>query len=161
MRLLFLLLEQPTDPILELLPPRTIQMIAQLSIIVHFRPAIPTPFAAGHVDHKVTIALLVMNVLVVAFVTAGTGRKTVDHALRHKGEMRARPGLIGVNVLESVLFFVLPLHVLLFVADGIPPDVHQAVGPGGAADEEGAEIETAAILWNQDVDRGSFTIANG
>ena len=44
----------------------------------------------------------------------------------------------GVEEFEGVLFFVLPFHVFLLVADGIPPNVEEAVGPCAAFDEEGA-----------------------
>lgn len=73
--------------------------------------------------------------------------------------MRADPGLVGVDVLEGVLFFMLPLHVALFVEDGVPPDVEEAVGPGAALDEERAKVEAAAILRDDEVYGGWVVVA--
>ena len=94
-------------------------------------------------------------------LTARARRKTVDLALRDKRHVRANPGLVVVEVFEGVLFLVLPLHVALFVVHGVPPDVEDAVGPVGAADEEGAEVEAAAVLGDDHVDGGGEIVADG
>ena len=62
------------------------------------------------------------------------------------------PRLVDVEMLHCVLFFVFPLHMLLLVADGVPPDVEETVCPNAAMNEEGAEIETSTILRYDEVD---------
>lgn len=170
--LLFLVALPPlANPILELLPQTAIQPVTKLAEIVHLTPAIASPLATRHIDEEVALALLVMHTLDAALlrfvrglersasasgeaavVAASALRESVDAALRDESSVGADPGLVGVDVFEGVLFFVLPLHVALFVEDGVPPDVEQAVGPGAAADEERAEIEAAAVLGYDQVD---------
>ncbi len=85
-------------------------------------------------------------------VPAGAHGEAVDFALGDEGRVRADPGVHGVEVFEGVLLLVLPFHVFLLVADGVPPDVEEAVGPCAAVDEEGAEVEAAAVLGDDEVD---------
>lgn len=54
-----------------------------------------------------------------------------------------------------------PLHVLLFVEDRVPPDVKETVDKGGATDEETSQIETAAVLGNEEVYGVGFVVAYG
>ena len=102
-----------------------------------------------------------MDAAVVSVLGAGAGREAVDLALRDEGRVRADPRLVDVEELQRVLLLVLPLHVLLLVADGVPPYVEKSVGPGGALDEEGAEIEAGAVLGHDEVDGLRFAVANG
>ena len=53
----------------------------------------------------------------------------IDPSLRDEGCVRPDPWLRRVDEFEGILFFVLPFHVFLLVADGIPPDVEEAIGP--------------------------------
>jgi len=93
-------------------------------------------------------------------LTARAWRETVDLALRNERHVWADPGLVVVEVFKGILFLVLPLHVALFVVHGIPPDVEDAVGPIGAADEEGAEVEATAVLRDDHVDGGGEVVAD-
>lgn len=43
--------------------------------------------------------------------------------------------------------------MFLLVADRIPPDVQETIGPGGAMNEEGAKIEAGAILRDDEMYR--------
>jgi len=79
-------------------------------------------------------------------------RESVDAALRNERSVWSYPWLVRVDVLESVLLLVLPFHVALFVEDWVPPDIKESVGPGAAADEEGAKVEAAAVLRDDQVD---------
>lgn len=126
--------------------------------MVHLAPAVAAPLAPGHVDHEVALVLLVVDAAVGA-VAAGARRERVDAALRDECHARPDPGLVGVEVLEAVLLLVLPFHVLLLVEDRVPPDVEKAVGPGGAADEKGTEVEAGAVLRDDQVDRGGVLVA--
>ena len=51
--------------------------------------------------------------------------------------------------------------MLLFIENGVPPDVEEAIGPGGAPEEERAEIEAGAVLWDDEVDGGGFVVPSG
>jgi len=116
-------LKEVADPILELLPRIPVQAVAELPVVVHLSPAIAAPLAASHVDKEIAIPLLVVYGNVIAPVAARARRKAVDLALVQESDMRSNPGLILVHVFESVLLLVFPLHVLLLVADRIPPDI--------------------------------------
>ena len=116
-------LKEVADPVLEFLPRIAVQTIAELPVVVHLSPAIAAPLAASHVDKEIAISLLVVYGNVVALVAARAGRKAVDLALVQESDMRSNPGLVLVHVFESVLLLVFPLHVLLLVADRIPPDI--------------------------------------
>lgn len=125
---LFLLLgselaEAARNAILELLPDVAVEPVAQLAVVVHLTPAVSAPLATCHVDNKVTVVLVVVNVHVLAVVAARAWREAVDLALRDKGKVRAHPRLVGIHVLQRILFLVLPFHVFLFVADRVPPDI--------------------------------------
>ena len=102
-----------------------------------------------------------MDLVVGPLVTAGAWREAIDPALWDECNMWPHPRLVLVHPFQGILLLVLPLHVLLLVADGIPPDVEQAVGPGAAADEEVAEVEAASVLWNDEVDGVGLAVANG
>ncbi len=111
--------------ILEPLPWVAIQLVAQFAIVVHFCPAIPSPFASCHVDHEIAILLMVVKsrVKVSILTSAGTRWKGVDLSLRDERRVRPDPWLCCVEILERVLFFVLPFHMFLLVADRVPPDI--------------------------------------
>lgn len=49
----------------------------------------------------------------------------------------------------------------LLVEDWIPPDIQHAVSPLAASDEEGAQVEAAAILGNDEVDAFGSSISDG
>lgn len=67
----------------------------------------------------------------------------------------------GVEEFKGILFFVLPFHVFLFVANRIPPDIKETIGPCAAFDEEGAKVEAAAVLGNNKIDGRFFAVADG
>lgn len=121
--LLSRLLEEVADPILELLPRISVQAVAELPVVVHLSPAIAAPLAASHVNKEIAVPLLVVYGNVVALIAARAGRKAVDLALVQESDMRSNPGLVLIHIFEGVLLLVFPLHVLLFVADRIPPDI--------------------------------------
>lgn len=129
-------LEEVTDAVLELLPRITVQAVAELAITVHFRPAVPTPFAARHIDQKVPIFLRIVYVGIVALLPTGSRRETHNLPLLDERNVGPDPRLILVHVLESVLLLVLPLHVFLLVANWIPPYIQQPVGPCASPDHE-------------------------
>ena len=139
-----------SDPVSKFLPRRPVQIIAELAIVVHLTPAIPTPLAASHVDEKIAIVGVIVELCVV--LPARTGRERVDFALMQERRVRSYPRLAVIQVLEGVLLLVLPLHVALLVVHRVPPDVQHAIGPGRAAHEEGAEVEAAAVLRHEHVD---------
>jgi hypothetical protein len=155
------------QPITKPLAPPAIHPVAQLAILVHLRPAVPPPLTARHINHEVAIHLLIVDlgidplVTLLAILSAGAGREGVDSSLLNEGDVGADPGLIGVEVLEGVLLLVFPFHVFLLVEDGVPPDVKQAVGEGGAFDEEGAEVEAGAVLRDEEGDGGGVVVAGG
>jgi len=98
-------------------------MIAQLPEIIHLSPTVAPPFTTRHIHHEISIFLIVMNMSVVSVVRACSFGETVDFALFNEGGAGSDPGLVDVEEFEGVLLFVLPFHVLLFVADWIPPYV--------------------------------------
>ena len=100
-----------------------------------------------------------MNARVVAILRASAGRETVDFSLGDEGCVRSDPRLVDVEEFQRVLFFVLPFHMFLFVPDGVPPYVQQAIRPGAPFYEEGAEVEAGAILWDDKVDGIGFAVA--
>ena len=51
--------------------------------------------------------------------------------------------------------------MLLLVTNRVPPDVQQPVGPDATVNEEGAEVEAAAILRDDEMDRVLATVACG
>ena len=146
------------NPILELLPRRPVELVAQFPVIVHFPPAISSPLASGHVDHKIPILLFVVDPRVLSIVSAGARGKAVDLPLRDEGRVGPDPRLIGVQIFERVLLLVLPLHVLLLVGNGIPPYVQQTIGPSTAANEEGTKVKAATILRDDEVDGLRFVV---
>lgn len=139
--------------LLEEFPGVAVEVIAQLAEVVHFAPAVSSPFASGHVDNKVSVLLVVVNALIVAIVGASPVRETVDHPLRNECRMLPDPRLRLVELLEGVLLLVLPLHVLLLVHDGIPPDIEQPIGPVAASDKERSQVEPRAVLWQDQIHR--------
>jgi hypothetical protein len=154
---------EPNDSnqiLLEALPPRAIKIVAQLAIIVHLAPAIASPFAASHVHQEISFLLIIMDIRIVSIIAASAGREGVYFSLRDECRVWPDPGVRGVEEFEGVLFFVFPFHVFLLVADGVPPDVEEAVGPGAAFNEEGAEVEAAAVLGDDEVDGGLFAVAD-
>ncbi len=148
---------------LEALPRVAVQPVAKLTVVVHFAPAVTTPFAASHVDHEITVRLVVVETSVVGVgaVAAGSGREAVNHALRQEASVLSDPRVALVHGLEGVLLLVLPGHVLLLVEHRIPPNVQQTLRPGAAADEKGAQVEARAILREQQVDRVGVSVADG
>ena len=56
------------EVLLEFLPPRPIQVIAEFAVIVHLTPAISPPFTACHVDYEITPLLVVMDVCIIAIL---------------------------------------------------------------------------------------------
>ena len=115
--------------LLETLPPCAVQMVAQLPIVVHLSPAIASPLTPSHIDEEIPPLFIVMNVGIVSIVAACAGRKGINFPLWDESCVRPDPGMRGVEELESVLFFVLPFHVFLLVANRVPPDVEESVGP--------------------------------
>jgi hypothetical protein len=158
--LLIFLLEVVADAVLELLPRVAVQTVAELAVVVHLSPAIAAPLATGHVHQKVPVLLRVVNVRVIALLAARARRKAHDLSLLDEGDVRPDPGLVLVHVLERVLLLVLPLHVLLLVADGVPPDVEQPVCPHTSPYHERAEVEAAAVLRYDHVDRVNIAVAD-
>lgn len=146
--------------LLEAFPRIAVQIIAELAIVVHLTPAIATPFAAGHVDEEVSVLLVVVNTSVVSVLGASARRESVDHALREEGRVFADPWLRFVELLQSVLLLVFPLHMLLLVGDGIPPDIQHAISPIASLYKEGTKIEARAVLGEYQVDRFRLSIAN-
>jgi hypothetical protein len=157
-----------TEIITNSLPPSTIHPIAQLAVLVHFGPAVAAPLAARHIDHEIAIRLLVVDLRVHALLAlfsilrTGAGREGVEAALLDERDVGPDPWLVGVEVFEGVLLLVFPFHVFLLVEDGVPPDVEEAVGKGGAFDEEGAEVEAGAVLGDEEGDaRGEVVAGRG
>lgn len=74
--------------------------------------------------------------------------------------MLSDPWVIFVQALQGVLLFVLPIHVFLFVKDRIPPYIKNAFAPSTAAHEEGAEVESRAILRKEQINRVGLSISN-
>jgi hypothetical protein len=104
--------------------------------------------------------LLVMNPQIRA-VAACSRWKGVYASLRHECGAGSDLGLVCVQVFERVLFLVFPVHVFLFVEDRVLLYVQQTVGPVGAANEEGAKIEAAAVLRQDEINGRRVLIADG
>ena len=62
------------------------------------------------------------------------------------------PWLMDVKMFHCVLFLVFPLHMLLLIADGVPPDVEETIRPNATVNEEGAKVEPSAILRYDKID---------
>lgn len=148
------------EVLLEAFPQRPVEIIAQLAEVVHLAPTVAAPFATGHVDQEIPIFLVVVDARISALFGASACRETVDHALREEGRALADPGLRNVKLLQSILFFVFPLHVLLFICNRIPPNVKQMVRPSAAAHEEGTQVESGAVLGQHEVDRVRVAISD-
>lgn len=93
-----------------------------------------------------------MDPWVFSVVRARPGWKAVDLSLFDECCMRPDPRLIDVEMLKSVLLLVLPFHMLLFVANRVPPYIEQAISPSASSDEERTQIESTAVLRNNEVD---------
>lgn len=87
--------------------------------------------------------------------------EAVDFSLRYECSMRPYPGLVDVKMLHSILLLVLPLHVFLLVANGIPPNIQKPIRPCTPVDEEGPQIEASTILRDDKIDRTDFSIPIG
>lgn len=96
---------------------------------------------------------------VLAILPTGSHRETVDFPLRNECCMRSDPRLVDVEMLHRILLFMLPFHMFLFVSHRIPPDVQQAISPDAAMYEEGAKVETGAVLWDYKIDGVGSTVA--
>ncbi len=116
-------LDSVADDILELLPWRPVQPVAQFSEIVHLPPAISAPFASCHINDEIAVMFRIVYSWVLSIFTASAHWEAIDLSLWDESSMRSDPGLIGVQMLHCILLFVFPFHMLLFVAHGIPPDV--------------------------------------
>lgn len=112
--------------------------------MIHFTPAIASPFAASHIDYEVAIIFVVVypGVVQARVVRTRSRGETVDHALRQEASMLSNPRLRSVQLLKGVLFLVFPLHVLLLIQHRVPPDIQKLFGPVAASDEERAKVES-------------------
>ena len=131
---------EPNDShevLLEALPPRAIEIVAQLAIVVHLAPAVPSPLTASHIDEEIPFFLIIMDIRIVSILATSTRRERIYFSLGDECCVLPDPGVRDVEEFEGVLFLVLPFHVFLLVADRVPPDVKEAVGPCAAFDEEG------------------------
>jgi hypothetical protein len=111
-------LEKSTDSVLDLLEDGSIESDAQLSICIHFCPAISTPFAPCHVDHEVTVELVVVKpfvdglrhfllfdqllLFVRGFDITRSRWEGVDLSLVGESNMRPQVWLRAVQVLERI-----------------------------------------------------------
>ena len=109
--------------LLEPLPQRAIQVIAQFPEIIHLTPTIASPLTPRHINHKIPFFLAVMNSSVVSIFRACPFGEAVDFALWDECGVGSDPRLVDVEEFEGVLFFVLPFHVLLLVPNRVPPYV--------------------------------------
>jgi hypothetical protein len=157
---LLLFLEVITEAIFELLPGVTVQPVAELAVVVHLGPAVATPFAACHVDQEIPVPFLVMDIRIVALISACTGWEAHDASLLNESHVWANPRLVLVHVLECILLFVLPFHVLLLVTDRVPPDVEQPIGPYAPSNHEGSHVEATAVLGHKHVDRIDLAVSD-
>lgn len=143
----------------EQFPRISVQHVAELTIVVHLPPAVTTPFASSHVDKEVPLLLVVVDLLVGAIRIAGVRWEGVALALLDERSVGPNPRLIVVQVLQRVLLLMLPLHMLLLIANRVPPDIQKTIGPSTTPDEEGAEVESAAVLRDDHVDGRSLAVA--
>lgn len=109
--------------LLEQLPPCTIEVVAQLAVVVHLPPTISSPFATCHVDHEVAILLIVVNACIISVVRACSWREAVDLALFNESHVWPNPWLVGVEEFQCILFFMFPFHMLLLIPYRVPPNV--------------------------------------
>jgi hypothetical protein len=158
--ILLLAFEEIADAVFELLPWVSVEPVAELAVVVHLSPAVTAPFASCHVDHEVTVLLLVVDIGIVTLVSARTGWEAHNLALIDERNVWANPWLVLIHVLESILLFVFPLHVLLFVAHGIPPDIQKPIGPHASSNHERPKVEAAAVLWKEHIDRINLAISH-
>lgn len=110
------------EEVLEFLPSRAVQPIAQLAVPVYLGPAVSPPFASSQADQEIALTFLIMYVRIVA-VAAGARWVRAESSLRHERHTIADPRVVGVQMLKAVLLLVLPLKVALLVKHGIPPNV--------------------------------------
>lgn len=82
--------------LLETFPQRAVEIVAQLPIVVHFSPAVPSPLTSGHIHQEVTILLIIVNIRVVTVLRTCTWRERVDLPLRDESRVRSNPGLMYV-----------------------------------------------------------------
>lgn len=75
--------------------------------------------------------------------------------------MLSNPGLGPVQLLESVLFLVLPFHMLLLIQHGVPPNIQKLFSPSAASNEEGTQVESRAILGEHEIHGIDIAIAYG
>ena len=104
---------------------------------------------------------MVVDLRIVALFATRARREAVDAPLIYEGHIRAHPWLALVHMLERILLHVLPLHVLLLVGDGIPPDVEQAIRVFASSHKERSEAETAAVLGDNEVDGFGLAVTDG
>jgi len=147
--------------LLEPFPPCPVEIVTQLAVVVHLAPAIAAPLTASHINHKIPVLLIVVDAGVVAIVRAGSGGEAVDFPLRDERRVWPNPWLVDIEKFKSILFFVFPFHVLLFVPYRVPPYVQQAIGPSTTTDEEGAQVEARAVLREDEIDRIYVPVAFG
>src|SRR4051812_45834103 len=77
--------------LLKQLPPRPVEIVAQLAIIVHLPPAVTAPFATCHVHDEIAIYLIIMYSSIVPIIRTGSRWKTVDFSLLNEGGMWSDP----------------------------------------------------------------------
>lgn len=152
--------EWGNELLLEKLPPGSVQLVAELAVVVDLSPAVATPFTASHVDHKITVFRIIVDHLVNAVVVASIWRERVDLTLLNECRVWSDPWVNGIEILERILLLVLPLHVFLLVAYWVPPDIQKAISPCATLDEERAKVESAAVLRHNHVNRGLLSITN-
>lgn len=146
--------------LLEQLPVIPVQNVAKFAIVVHLSPTITAPLASGHINEKVPAFLVVVDLLVDTVLLACVRWERVDLALLNERSVWSDPWLHSVQVLHRILLLMLPLHMLLLIADWVPPDVEKTIGPCTALDEKRAEVEATTILRNDHIDGGRLSIAN-
>lgn len=134
-------------------PGVSVEVVAEFTEVVHLAPTVPAPFAARHVDHKVAIILVVVDARVHSVIRAGPVGEAVDLPLREERGVLANPRLSRVELFQSILLLVFPLHMLLFVRNWVPPDIQQSVSPVATSHEERSQVEPRAVLWQNEVDR--------
>lgn len=154
------LLPQSGHPVLKPSPQTSVKPLANLFILVHFTPAVSSPLTACHVDEKVSVLFVVMDLWVVTLLTTRTRWKAVHFALVDEGQIRTHPRLVTIHVLERVLLHVLPLHVHLFISDRVPPDIEQSVYILASTYEKGSQTETATVLGYDEFDGFRVTVTN-
>ena len=147
--------------ILEFFPWCSIQFVAEFTEVVHLAPAVSSPFAARHVDDEISICFPVMDLGIFPILGAGADGEGINLSLWNERRVRPDPWLIDIEVLERILLLVLPFHMFLFVANRVPPDVEETIGPRAASDKERSQVEASTILRDDEIDRFGFPIADG